>query len=310
MTAPLREQYSNFGFTTLDGNINSSVTSIDVTDGSVFPSAGNFRVRISQEIMLCTARSGDSLTVVRGYEGTTAASHSDMENVTSPLSVGSVNKFQEQEPLFGYSSSPPVGRIVDASGNVLDSTDFTWVNQGGAAVTDENGTILMRAPPASGENFRILKVTAPSPPYSLIAGYEIFAVASGSGVPNIGICARQSSSGKFYALAINCDEGTYPWTWAAYSLNSATSFNATEAGRNVGMTFPAGKYFWLKLTDDGTDLNAYVSVDGINWFNIDTHDRDSFMTSGGPDEIGWYVNNHSSSPGYDILGRLVHWSTQ
>jgi hypothetical protein len=57
MTAPKREQYSNFGFTTLNGSINNSVTSITVTDGSVFPSVGNFRIRVAQEIMLCTARS-------------------------------------------------------------------------------------------------------------------------------------------------------------------------------------------------------------------------------------------------------------
>jgi len=309
MSAPKREQYKNFGFTTLDGNINNSVTSITVTDGSVFPAAGNFRVRVSQEIMLCTSRSSNTLTVERGIEGTTAASHSDLENITSPFTVGSANKWQEQEPLFGYSSSPPVGQIVDGSGNPITSTSFTWINQGGASVSDQNGTILMRAPAASGENVRMQKLSAPGTPFTLIAAIDVFAVASGAGVPNIGICARQSSSGKFYAIAINSDEATQPWTWAAYSFNSPTSFNATEEGRSNGMTFPLGKYFWLKLVDDGTDLHSYVGYDGIHWFLIDDHDRDSFMTSGGPDEIGWYVNNHSSTS-YDILGRLVHWSTQ
>lgn len=310
MTAPLKEQFKNFAFTTLNGGINNSTTSITVTDGSVFPATGNFRVRVSQEIMLCTARSSNTLTVVRGYEGTTAATHADLENITSPLTVGSVNKFQELDPLFGYSSAPPVGRIVDASGNTLTVSDFTWVNQGGATASDQNGTILMRAPPANGENCRVLKVSAPTPPYSLIAAAEVFAITSGGGIPNVGIVARQSSSGKFYILSINTDESTWPWCWAAYTVNSPTSFNNTEAPRSDGQTLPSGRYFWFKLEDDGTDLKAYVGHDGMNWLLIDTHDRDSFMTSGGPDEIGFYMNNHNSLGGYDILGRLVHWHTE
>jgi hypothetical protein len=251
----------------------------------------------------------NTLTVVRGYEGTTAASHSDLENITSPFTVGSLNKYQENEPLFGYSSAPPVGRIVDASGNPLTASSFTWINQGGATATDENGTILLRAPLASGENVRMLKLNAPATPYTLIAALEVWAI-TGGGVPNIGICARQSSSGKFYAAAINSDEGTYPFAWAAYTFGSPTSFNAAEAQRSDGMTWPFGKYFWLKLVDDGTNLHAYVGQDGINWNLIDDHVRDSFMTSGGPNELGWYVNNHNSSSGFEALGRLVHWSTQ
>lgn len=311
MTAPLREQFGNFGFTTLNGNHNNSTTSIAVTDGSVFPSAGNFRVRVAQELMLCTARSGNTLTVVRGIEGTAPASHTDLENITSPLTVASVNSFQENEPLFGYSSTLPVGRLVAADGvTPLTASDFTWINQGGAAATDENGTILLRAPLAAGENVRMLKRTAPvSTPYTLIIGLEVFGL-TGGGIPNIGLCARQSSSGKFYAAAINSDESNHPWCFAAYTFGSATSFNATEATRTVGMTMPAGKYFWLKLVDDGTDLHSYGGHDGINWYLIDDHDRDSYMTSGGPDEIGWYVNNHNSSSGFECLGRLVHWSTQ
>jgi hypothetical protein len=46
-----------------------------VSDGSVFPASGQFRVRCEDEIALCTARSGNHLTVTRGIEGTVAAPH-------------------------------------------------------------------------------------------------------------------------------------------------------------------------------------------------------------------------------------------
>lgn len=312
MAAPLRELLvNNVVTTTLDGGIDGSVTTLDVVAGSIFPSTGNFRIRIGNELMLVTTRSTDTLTVVRGIEGTTPTGHANADEVAAILTAGSLGRYsQDRKPLWGYSSAPPLGRLVGTDGiTPLVVSDFTWVNQGGATATDENGTILLRVPGASGENCRVLKRTAPSTPWTHTVAFHPFAATSGIGIPNFAIIARQSSSGKFYAAAINTDDGTFPWTWAAYTLASATSFNATEATRANGQTLPIGNAFWLRITDDGTDLTSYISMDGLNWIVLDVHDRDSYMTAGGPDEIGIYGNNHNSFGGYDILGRLVHWST-
>lgn len=85
MTA-LIELYANNAYSTLGSPItSSSQTSITVTNGSVFPSpTGNqfFRLTITLaatpnttiEIVWVTSRSGNTLTVLRGQEGTTAAS--------------------------------------------------------------------------------------------------------------------------------------------------------------------------------------------------------------------------------------------
>lgn len=307
MSIPKREQLKNNAFTTLNGAINSSVTSITVTDGSVFPSVGNFRLVVSDEIMLCTARSSNTLTVVRGYEGTGAASHSDLENIVANLTQGSLDRWaQDNDALFGYASRPPVGVISDGAGGLLTVSSFTWVNQGGATASDQNGTIILRAPFASGENARILKKSAPGTPWTLIVAIEAMALADG--VPNFGVVARQSSSGKFFIGTVQTDPtANNIWTYAAYTLASATSFNSTILARVDARVIPHGKYFWFKLTDDGTDLKFYGSNDGFEWFLLCTHDRDSYMTSGGPDEFGFYVNNQGSSL-YDMTARLVHWS--
>lgn len=66
---------------TLSGDINSSVTSISVSDGSTLPdgSGGPFTVTIdpggTEEKVRVTARTGNTLTVSRAYDGTAAASH-------------------------------------------------------------------------------------------------------------------------------------------------------------------------------------------------------------------------------------------
>jgi len=69
--------------TTLNGGINSSVTSVTLTDASQFPSSGTNFIIIGSEEMSYTGVSGNTLTgVTRGVAGTSAASHSDGATVT------------------------------------------------------------------------------------------------------------------------------------------------------------------------------------------------------------------------------------
>ena len=72
-------KFTNNAATTLAAGINSSVTSIAVTDGSVFPAITGgdyfyvtFDDSTNKEIVKVTARSGNTLTAVRGQDDTTA----------------------------------------------------------------------------------------------------------------------------------------------------------------------------------------------------------------------------------------------
>jgi len=75
---------------TLTAAINSSVTSMTLTDASEFPATGSFLVTIwdpighdepaddaNMEIVTCTSRSGNVLTVTRGFGDTSAAAHNE-----------------------------------------------------------------------------------------------------------------------------------------------------------------------------------------------------------------------------------------
>lgn len=305
MTAPNREQFANNAFTTLDGAIDASQTTLDVVDGSVFPSSGNFRIIISTEILLCTARSGNTLTVVRGVEGSTGASHSDASNVVHVLTAGGLTRWaQDNHSLWGYSSAPPVGKLVDTDGvTPLTASSFTWGNQGTATATDQNGTILLRAPFASGENCRVLYRTAPSPPYVLTAAIQPFAMRQG--IPNIGIGFRKNSDTKMSVIAINADNDKQ-WGISVYNWNSPTSFSSNVLARTTLLFL--GTYLWMRVEDDNTNLLFSVSSDGIEWVQIASVGRTSFM-SGGPDEVCLYLNNNGSTL-WEAWVRLAHWSYQ
>ena len=74
-------------FSRLDGAINNSVTSLTYESGLFSSEEENLLgngalVEVDQEIMLVTAAntSTRTLTVARGYSGTTAASHDDKSN--------------------------------------------------------------------------------------------------------------------------------------------------------------------------------------------------------------------------------------
>jgi len=70
--------------TTLDGSINASVTTLDVTNFEQFPAFDDFVIKISDEQMLVTGGAGTSTwTVVRGVNFTTAASHADGAPITT-----------------------------------------------------------------------------------------------------------------------------------------------------------------------------------------------------------------------------------
>jgi hypothetical protein len=153
------EQYANLAQDQLNGGIDNVVVSLDLDDASEFPATGNFRILIDSELLICTARTSNTLTVVRGQEGTVAASHSDNAIVTlvatagSILAVGSAihrSDVVASRPAAGLEGRlffPTAGRTIDRDNGTLWTPygptytlkepidgDFAWINQGGASV--------------------------------------------------------------------------------------------------------------------------------------------------------------------------------
>jgi hypothetical protein len=129
------EQYANSATTTLNGAINNSTTSIVVTDASLFPSIGNFRILIDSEIMLVTSVSSNTFTVsTRGtIESTSAASHLNGAAVTQALTGQSLtNLFSEgvvYDTLANLPASSRNGRLFfpsDAPGFIYHDNGSSW----------------------------------------------------------------------------------------------------------------------------------------------------------------------------------------
>jgi len=74
----------------LAAGITATDTSLSVTtgEGAKFPDSGDFNITIEDEILRCTARSTDTLTVTRAQEGTTAAAHIAGKSIELRITAG------------------------------------------------------------------------------------------------------------------------------------------------------------------------------------------------------------------------------
>jgi hypothetical protein len=302
-----RETFANDAETTLNGAISDSQTTILVDDGSEFPATGNFRLLCDGEIMHCTARSGNTLTVNRGIEGRTAASHASGATITHILTQESLLRVgQDNIPLYGNTSRPPFG-IFDASGNIIDSSDFTIINQNSTVITDDWGSIHLRKPPnaLSDQNITALMRSATVPFTQVIAFQFACSIANTADNQHNGI-AIGDSSGKLIVFGPDdlTEGGMVKRRIAAWRYNSPTAYADQASISAKGMVF--ADVIWLKVEVTSSTVKYFYSPDGIEWVELHSEVDDAFL--GTIDRVGVFLNSRSTL--FPNLMRVLHWSTE
>lgn len=121
-------KYANNAKTTLNGAHNSSTTTITVVDGSVFPTlgAGDYfymtleDTSLNNEIVKVTARSTNTLTVVRAQNGTTAKSFSTADKAEGRLVAAVLDDlFDLTANIKSWLADPTSAKLLAA---MLDKT--------------------------------------------------------------------------------------------------------------------------------------------------------------------------------------------
>lgn len=323
----MAELFANDAASTLNGAINNSVTSLVVTSAALFPTTGNFRIKIDTELMLVTNVSGTTFTVTRGVEGTSAASHSNGVAITHVVTSGSLDKFRADNVLTTSLASIPSSRkegiinlltdsIYEArdTGSVWEywgpvsklvppiNGDFSWVNQLSATVTTTYGGVFLNCPgTTSGQNMVIRKKTAPSTPYTI----EVMILPSLFAKTDLGygILFRESGTSKLVSLFFQTYNTAPSLQMFIGKHNNDTSYNSNgTTAVNLG-EFPR----WLRMGNDGTNISFDFSPDGRNWWNFYTVAKNDFFTTG-PDEVGFFAYpSNNSTPNYPVTFNLIHW---
>lgn len=137
-------QFSNLATTTLSSSITAYATSIDVTDGSGFPalSAGDFFYATldtppsATEIVKVTALSGNTLTVVRAQDGTSATSHASGDTIALRLVAAVLESLRDNA-----GSTYTAGTGLSLSGTTFtNSSPDQTVSLTGSGGTTVSGT--------------------------------------------------------------------------------------------------------------------------------------------------------------------------
>ncbi len=119
---------------TLASGITAAATSLTVASGhgARFPATGTFRVKLTDvandalyELVICTARATDTLTVTRAAEGTTARAFNAADKVDLVLSAAALTSYVSEngpgyEVAFAQvTSNVTVTATVEASSNTI-----------------------------------------------------------------------------------------------------------------------------------------------------------------------------------------------
>ena len=150
--------FTNNAATGLVSPITSSATTLTVNGGSgtLFPNptGGNyFMITLissgsgNMEIVQCTARSGDTFTIVRAQEGTTAQSFAVGDSVQLRITAGSLQTFANPVVVNSVAAGTGIG-VSSSTGNVtISNTGVTNINAGsGISVSANTGTVTISGP--------------------------------------------------------------------------------------------------------------------------------------------------------------------
>lgn len=233
----MAEQLANNAASTLTAAIPDAVaTTCTVVNGTVFPATGNFRVIVDTELMLCTARSGNTLTVTRGIEGTTAAAHASGAALTHVLTqAGLLQYLIENAPASGI---PP--STVTAKGDLIAATAASTVTRlpvGAntqiltADSTQTTGLRWAAAPAAGGAVTQLFDSTLAA----TAANFDITAISNAYNHLRLLLYARGDTAAattNVYLRFNNDSAANYDWQYAqasAAAVTAAESFAATQA---------------------------------------------------------------------------------
>lgn len=238
---------------TLNGAINASTTSITVTGTTTdVDSAKPIYASIETEIIEITGVAGQVLTVVRGVQGTTAASHADLTTMSFFHTAANINELIDEK-------QDTATLTTKADLYVKSSTDIIRLPIGSddqVLTADSAQTAGMKwATPAAGGGGITFDITAESAPY-----FDDF-IGGDDATDEIGILGWRSNKGgsgsQFQEIA---GELEHPGIFRLRSPSAAAGRAAIALRKNVGHIEPSADWVWEAILRVNIDLTNQERV--------------------------------------------------
>lgn len=166
------------------------------------------------------------------------------------------------------------GHAYEAFGALPLSSSFVHGGAStGSTTTDSKCAILVKSSNNGQNTVEDWLTASPAAPYDVFARVSLDVERPSANNTQFGIVVQDSVTGKLLILTLNYEGGIGDQQWA-----SPSSFHG--AGAIIRQTFPQGyDHIWLRIEDDGTDLNTYYGYDGITWVLLNSVSHASYMTN-------------------------------
>lgn len=142
--------FTNNAETTLSAGINGSVTSVAVVDGSAFPSPTGddyFIATIEEgatiEIVKVTARSGNTLTVERGFDDTSGSTFTSVATVSLRITAEALRIL--------YADEHRRAQTITTATTLVANAPIVYCDTSGGAFT-----VTLPASPSVGDRIRLI----------------------------------------------------------------------------------------------------------------------------------------------------------
>ncbi len=282
--------FTNEGVTKLSSGINAGVTSISVSDGSVLPDPETNQIATivlrdddagKYEIMNITARSGNTLIVERGAEGTTAAAWAANTPVVNSVTAAFFDRVRDGEGEVPP-PDPDYGDVVlllqiDAFGNMADNSLVAQsVDVIGTGVIDTEQTLFGRPtfnnPGSVTQLQNYVEATGPAGTYQFAGEFTLegwFYIDS-----------QKNNFNDFFTNDIQFPNAQYYqiyYTAIALGINTSSSPAGPAFSYNVAP--PYGEWFHYAITRDASHMTRIF----INGVSQGTPDGPRLGALGGPD---------------------------
>lgn len=299
-----RERLANNAETTLASAVISANSTITVSIASAFPTEGDFRIVVNNELMLVTSVSGTTFTVTRGVEGTIAGNHDIGTPVAQVLTEEGVKRLIA-ESADPFSFSRPPFRIQDTNGNLLASTDFTTVNGTSLTLFDNaDGSITLQFPDINNRLPMIVR-TAPSAPYKITGAFRL------TGISDVTAGDDGPIVGPVFRDGVNNEELLWGWR----PLDDIATKLRVEYYLAEVFSIGVGGYkksepgldsvVWFEMEDNNTNIFFRYSADGVHFIEWFTEVRDNTLTAA-PNQVGFGVVNPATTD-FDAFATLLAW---
>ena len=250
-------------FSTLNGGISATATTITVADATSFPNAGGI-IKIDSEEMVYNGVSSNTLTgVTRGYNGTTAATHNTGANVgCATVTVTDISNGVIQNDFVTFSGATAFAGFSTTNLNAehqvyrtINSTKYTF-NVDGVFSTSQ----------ASGGGAAVIAV------YQINTGLDVYVIGTGWGagvwpVPTVRTLtgAFTTTSGSGTVTVADTAHGLTTGQIVRFTGSTAVGgLSAALLDRSFSITYVNANSYTIAMGSDGygTAITASSSATG------------------------------------------------